>query len=65
MTSVQPSQPSTARMIDYWLGGYDHFPIDVAAAQAFEQAYGPCADIFRSLRAFLGRLPGYIHRLNR
>lgn len=47
--------PSTARMIDYWLGGTSHLPVDVAAAQAFEQAYGPCADIFRSLRAFSGR----------
>ncbi|MGC4892767.1 SAM-dependent methyltransferase [Micromonospora sp. DT31] len=47
--------PSTARMIDYWLGGRHHRPVDVAAAAAFETAYGPCASIFRSLRAFLGR----------
>jgi O-methyltransferase involved in polyketide biosynthesis len=52
---VQPLSPSTARMIDYWLGGRDHHPIDVAAADAFESAYGPCAAIFRSLRAFSGR----------
>jgi O-methyltransferase involved in polyketide biosynthesis len=52
---AEPSQPSTARMIDYWLGGEHHFPVDVAAARAFEDAYGPCAEIFRSLRAFLGR----------
>ncbi|WBB80784.1 SAM-dependent methyltransferase [Micromonospora sp. WMMD882] len=51
----EPSGPSTARMIDFWLGGDDHFPVDVAAARAFEQAYGPCAPVFRSLRAFLGR----------
>ncbi|HWH00504.1 MAG TPA: SAM-dependent methyltransferase [Pilimelia sp.] len=51
----QPPAPSTARMIDYWLGGAHHFPVDVAAARAFEEAYGPCAHIFRSLRAFLGR----------
>jgi O-methyltransferase involved in polyketide biosynthesis len=42
-------------MIDYWLGGASHFPVDVAAAGAFESAYGPCAAIFRSLRAFSGR----------
>jgi O-methyltransferase involved in polyketide biosynthesis len=42
-------------MIDYWLGGDRHHPVDVAAARAFESAYGPCADIFRSLRAFCGR----------
>ncbi|SCL24069.1 S-adenosyl methyltransferase [Micromonospora pallida] len=52
---AEPSVPSTARMIDFWLGGSDHFPVDVAAAHAFEQAYGPCAPVFRSLRAFLGR----------
>ncbi|MEV4131879.1 SAM-dependent methyltransferase [Dactylosporangium sp. NPDC049742] len=52
---TEPDAPSTARMIDYWLGGSDHLPVDVAAAQAFESAYGPCADIFRSLRAFSGR----------
>ncbi|MFI7024769.1 SAM-dependent methyltransferase [Micromonospora sp. NPDC049900] len=52
---VEPDQPSTARMIDFWLGGEHHYPVDVAAARAFEQAYGPCAPVFRALRAFLGR----------
>jgi O-methyltransferase involved in polyketide biosynthesis len=42
-------------MIDYWLGGVHHHPVDVAAARAFESAYGPCAQIFRSLRNFSGR----------
>lgn len=51
----QPQTPSTARMIDYWLGGTAHHPVDVAAAHAFESAYQPCADTFRSLRAFSGR----------
>ncbi|MGW4460981.1 SAM-dependent methyltransferase [Micromonospora sp. NPDC004704] len=55
-----PVAPSTARMIDYWLGGRHHYPIDVAAASAFEGAYGPCAEIFRSLRAFLGRSVAYV-----
>ncbi|MEV4712027.1 SAM-dependent methyltransferase [Micromonospora sp. NPDC049374] len=52
---VEPDQPSTARMIDFWLGGAHHYPVDVAAARAFEQAYGPCPPVFRALRAFLGR----------
>jgi O-methyltransferase involved in polyketide biosynthesis len=53
--------PSTARMIDYWLGGGHHHPADIAAADAFEAAYGkPCAPIFRSLREFLGRAVRYI-----
>ncbi|MCW3843087.1 SAM-dependent methyltransferase [Micromonospora yasonensis] len=53
---AEADQPSTARMIDFWLGGEHHFPVDVAAARAFETAYGPCAAIFRSLRDFLGRV---------
>ncbi|WDZ83178.1 SAM-dependent methyltransferase [Micromonospora cathayae] len=57
---TEPTGPSTARMIDFWLGGSDHFPVDVAAARAFEQAYGPCAPVFRSLRAFLGRAVRHI-----
>ncbi|MET8367065.1 SAM-dependent methyltransferase [Micromonospora sp. NPDC005194] len=51
----EPDEPSTARMIDFWLGGKHHFDVDVAAATAFEQAYGPCAPVFRELRAFLRR----------
>lgn len=42
-------------MIDHWLGGAHHFPVDVAAAGAFENAYGEVAHEFRALRAFLGR----------
>jgi hypothetical protein len=57
---AQPQSPSTARMIDFWLGGDHHSPVDVAAARAFESAYGPCAEIFRSLRAFSGRAVRYI-----
>jgi O-methyltransferase involved in polyketide biosynthesis len=57
---AQPESPSTARMIDYWLGGDHHYPVDVAAAAAFESAYGPCAEIFRSLRAFSGRAVRHI-----
>ncbi|QOC91828.1 SAM-dependent methyltransferase [Micromonospora craniellae] len=32
---VEPDQPSTARMIDFWLGGEHHYPVDVAAAHTF------------------------------
>lgn len=56
----EPEVPSTARMIDYWLGGQHHFPVDVAAATAFEGAYGPCASIFRSLRDFSRRTVSYL-----
>jgi hypothetical protein len=62
---MDPDTPSTARMIDYWLGGTDHFDIDVAAAQAFESAYGPCAHEFRALRGFLARSVQYLHERGR
>jgi hypothetical protein len=57
-----PAIPSTARMIDYWLGGEHHYPADVAAAGAFESAYGQCATEFRDLRRFLGRAVRAIHQ---
>jgi hypothetical protein len=56
-----PEQPSTARMIDYWLGGRHHFPVDVAAAGAFEAAYGPVAHEFQALRGFLARVTRRMH----
>jgi hypothetical protein len=56
----EPDVPSTARMIDFWLGGHHHFPVDVAAAHALEEAYGPCVPVVRSLRDFLGRAVRHI-----
>ena len=49
-------------MIDYWLGGEHHQPVDVDAAKAFEAAYGPCAEIFMSLRRFLRRSVEFVSR---
>jgi hypothetical protein len=43
-------------MIDFWLGGTHHLPVDVAAARAFESLYGDAAGEFRALRAFLARV---------
>jgi hypothetical protein len=40
MADLQPAAPSTARMIDYWLGGSDHHPIDIAAALRRYRAFG-------------------------
>lgn len=48
--------PSTARMIDFWLGGAHHRPVDVAAARAFERAFGTAAPDFVALRGFLRRV---------
>ena len=36
-----PDLPSTARMIDCWLSGEHHHPVDIAAAHAFEGVFAP------------------------
>ena len=45
-------------MIDFWLGGTHHLPVDIAAARAFEALYRDAAGEFRALRAFLARAVG-------
>lgn len=55
-----PSVPNTGRMVDYFLGGSHHFPIDVEAAKGFTQAYPDSATFFRTLRDFNGRVCRYI-----
>ncbi|HEX2203685.1 MAG TPA: SAM-dependent methyltransferase [Longimicrobium sp.] len=52
--------PNTGRMLDYWLGGSHHSPIDVTAAQAFEAVLPQFPEIFRVLRAFIGRASRHI-----
>lgn len=51
-----PSVPNTARILDYWLGGSHHFPIDVEAAKLFEDLYPDFPAVFRTLRDYIGRV---------
>jgi hypothetical protein len=52
---------NTGRMIDYWLGGSDHSPADIQAAEALTAAAGTSpAILFRMLRAFTGRASRFI-----
>lgn len=55
-----PSVPNTGRILDYWLGGSHHFPIDVEAAKVFEQVYPESPQVFRTLRDYIGRASRYI-----
>jgi O-methyltransferase involved in polyketide biosynthesis len=52
--------PNTARILDYWLGGSHHYPVDVEAAKAFESLYPNCPTVFRTLRDYIGRVTRYI-----
>ncbi|KYC35283.1 hypothetical protein WA1_09015 [Scytonema hofmannii PCC 7110] len=55
-----PAVPNTARIIDYWLGGSHHFPLDVETAKRFESLYHDYPKIFWTLRDYIGRTARYI-----
>jgi hypothetical protein len=55
-----PTVPNTARILDYWLGGNHHFPVDVEGAKLFESVYDDFPTVFRTLRDYIGRSARYI-----
>jgi hypothetical protein len=55
-----PSIPNTGRILDYWLGGSHHFPVDIEAAKVFEQACSTLPQVFCTLRNYIGRVSRYI-----
>jgi hypothetical protein len=57
-----PQIPNTGRILDVWLGGTHHFPIDQQAAGAFDQIYDRFPDVFSTLRGFIQRSAQYIER---
>jgi len=56
-----PKTPNTGRIIDVWLGGSHHFPLDAAAAAGFERAAPVFPAMFRELRAFTERAVRFVH----
>lgn len=59
--SLDEPTHNSGRILDYWLGGTDHGPADVAAAKVFESIYPGFPAEFRVLRQFIGRGSRYIH----
>ncbi len=55
-----PSVPNTGRILDYWLGGSHHFPVDVEAAKVYDAIYPNFPTVFRTLRDYIGRVSRYI-----
>ncbi|HLO84210.1 MAG TPA: SAM-dependent methyltransferase [Nostocaceae cyanobacterium] len=55
-----PTIPNTARMLDYWLGGNHHFPVDVEASKVFTDIYPYFPEVFQTLRNYIGRASRYI-----
>lgn len=58
---TEPTAPNTGRMLDYWLGGEHHYPVDVAAAKTMETVFNDFPRVFRVLRDFIGRASRFIH----
>lgn len=59
---VNTNVPQSARVYDYWLGGKDHFPADLAMGEAIAEALPTIRTQVRGQRAFLGRALRYLAR---
>jgi hypothetical protein len=57
-----PATPNTGRILDYWLGGSHHYPIDVVGAKQFESVYAGFPAVFGSLRNYIGRVSKQIEQ---
>ncbi|MFC9860163.1 MULTISPECIES: SAM-dependent methyltransferase [unclassified Streptomyces] len=57
---IDTSVPHSARIWNYWLGGKDHYPVDVAAGDAYSAVFPGIVTIARSSRAFLRRTITYL-----
>jgi ubiquinone/menaquinone biosynthesis C-methylase UbiE len=58
--SVDSSAPHSARMVDYWLGGKDNFPVDREVADRLRKAYPAVVHLARSNRHFLIRTVSWL-----
>lgn len=52
---MDTSKPHSARMYDYFLGGKDNYPVDVAAAEQVTSLFPAVSAMARTNRAFMHR----------
>lgn len=57
---INTTQPHTARIWNYWLGGKDHYPVDQAAGDQIRQLHPGIGDYAQADRLFLGRAVRYL-----
>lgn len=57
---IDLSNPSIARVYDYWLGGKDSFPADREMAERIKEVLPLAPVLARENRAFLARAVGYV-----
>ncbi len=55
MGTIDTSKPHAARMYDYFLGGKDNYPVDVAAAEQVSSHFPAVSAMARTNRAFMHR----------
>ncbi|WP_346779943.1 SAM-dependent methyltransferase [Streptomyces sp. S3(2020)] len=55
MSTIDTSKPHSARMYDYFLGGKDNYPVDVAAAEQVTSHFPAVSQMARTNRAFMHR----------
>ena len=53
--AIDTTVPHSARVLNYWLGGKDHYPVDRELGEQIEQAFPEIADIARADRQFIIR----------
>jgi hypothetical protein len=53
---IDPSEPHSARVWNYWIGGKEHYPADRAAGDAVIEVFPGIRDIARQSRALLRRV---------
>ena len=54
-TPLDTTVPHSARVMNYWLGGKDHYPVDRALGEQVEQAYPEIVELMRADRRFIIR----------
>ncbi|MFL1380302.1 SAM-dependent methyltransferase [Nocardiopsis protaetiae] len=54
--------PHSARVMNYWLGGKDHYPVDRALGEQVEQAFPEIVELMRADRRFIVRSVTHLAR---
>ena len=59
---IDTSEPHSARIYDFWLGGKDHYPVDRAVGEQIRSALPAIGDMAVENRAFLKRAVRFLAR---
>lgn len=57
---IDSSVPHSARIVNYWLGGKDHYEVDQIAGERVREVFPEIVDAARGSRQFLIRVVRYL-----